>query len=503
MSAEKPVIIFWFDAFYDFGSAIVFTESDFALKKKPNQNILRKENNMKKLVSIILAAMLLFALVIPAFAVNENVTITVTKPETAQADSTATTDEIYTAYLILNASETDALLAQNGVAPGDSGITYYTTAANAAKLTAYFTFADGNVEGNAVKVVTDNTLTADGSQTEALALLDALYPATGGTRTGGTQLEASSDGKTFSKSLPIGFYVIESSLGSYVVALTTDMTITQKNQYPTFTKALTNSDDAYVEIGDTVEYTITVTVPATVNQDIVIHDTLDAGLTYEGLVGEAPANVTAAADGTTFTIGKAAAGSTVTINYKAHVEETVTYSGEYKNTAYLTYSNYQSMEIEVSSKTNKIELLKYDGADTDKENLAGATFELHDSDGNAISLVGSGVSYRLADGSETGAVTQFVTTDSGNVVIDGVDSDLEYTFVEISAPTGYNRLDGGIPATKPSTDNSTVVEVANNTGTVLPSTGSFGTTIFYVIGGLLIVAAGVLLITKKRMSREG
>ena len=46
-------------------------------------------------------------------------------------------------------------------------------------------------------------------------------------------------------------------------------------------------------------------------------------------------------------------------------------------------------------------------------------------------------------------------------------------------------------------------EIENNSGTVLPSTGGIGTTIFYVVGSILVVAAGVLLITKKRMSREG
>ena len=37
-------------------------------------------------------------------------------------------------------------------------------------------------------------------------------------------------------------------------------------------------------------------------------------------------------------------------------------------------------------------------------------------------------------------------------------------------------------------------------GTLLPSTGGIGTTIFYVVGGVLVVVAGILLITKKRMS---
>ncbi|WP_455248516.1 isopeptide-forming domain-containing fimbrial protein [Ruminococcus sp.] len=42
------------------------------------------------------------------------------------------------------------------------------------------------------------------------------------------------------------------------------------------------------------------------------------------------------------------------------------------------------------------------------------------------------------------------------------------------------------------------VTVGNSSGSTLPSTGGIGTTIFYVAGGVLVVGAGVLLITKKR-----
>ena len=45
-------------------------------------------------------------------------------------------------------------------------------------------------------------------------------------------------------------------------------------------------------------------------------------------------------------------------------------------------------------------------------------------------------------------------------------------------------------------------QIINQSGTILPSTGGIGTTIFYVVGSILVVAAGVLLITKKRMGRE-
>ena len=44
------------------------------------------------------------------------------------------------------------------------------------------------------------------------------------------------------------------------------------------------------------------------------------------------------------------------------------------------------------------------------------------------------------------------------------------------------------------------VQITNKSGTELPSTGGTGTTIFYVLGSILVVAAGVLLVTKKRMS---
>lgn len=43
------------------------------------------------------------------------------------------------------------------------------------------------------------------------------------------------------------------------------------------------------------------------------------------------------------------------------------------------------------------------------------------------------------------------------------------------------------------------VTVANNQGATLPETGGMGTTLFYIIGGLLVVGAGVLLVVRIRM----
>ena len=102
------------------------------------------------------------------------------------------------------------------------------------------------------------------------------------------------------------------------------------------------------------------------------------------------------------------------------------------------------------------------------------------------------------------------TNTQGKIEIDGLDADTYY-LREVEAPKGYNKLtedeevkiqpmaseDG-----KSLTLTSLTVKVNNQSGSELPSTGGMGTTIFYVVGSILLVGAAVLLITKKRMSVE-
>ncbi len=59
------------------------------------------------------------------------------------------------------------------------------------------------------------------------------------------------------------------------------------------------------------------------------------------------------------------------------------------------------------------------------------------------------------------------------------------------------------PKTTTVAENVVPLTVVNNAGTELPSTGGIGTTIFYILGGVLLVGAAVLLITKKRMGENG
>ena len=112
---------------------------------------------------------------------------------------------------------------------------------------------------------------------------------------------------------------------------------------------------------------------------------------------------------------------------------------------------------------------------------------------------------------ETRAET--VTTDAGTVTyytikIRGLDNDKTYTLTETVTKAGYNLLEGTVNLTKTKDEGqafsnkalNTFDRVVNNKGTTLPSTGGIGTTIFYVLGGLLVVGAAVILVARRKAS---
>ena len=120
---------------------------------------------------------------------------------------------------------------------------------------------------------------------------------------------------------------------------------------------------------------------------------------------------------------------------------------------------------------------------------------------------------------ENVTATAFVDS-TGKVVFEGLGAGT-YTVSETVVPTGYNKIpdfqitiaqtvnqeDKTIAYTATSTaGNATVtankvsVTAKNNKGSVLPSTGGIGTTIFYVIGAVLVIGAGIVLVTRRRMN---
>ena len=117
--------------------------------------------------------------------------------------------------------------------------------------------------------------------------------------------------------------------------------------------------------------------------------------------------------------------------------------------------------------------------------------------------VTAGKEYRIALPNEEGR-TQTITTNGETVRIYGLDTDINsYSLQETKAPTGgYNILKTptSIKATAPAAEGEEekITKIENNQGTVLPSTGGSGTTIFYVIGGLLIIGAAVVLVARRK-----
>lgn len=71
--------------------------------------------------------------------------------------------------------------------------------------------------------------------------------------------------------------------------------------------------------------------------------------------------------------------------------------------------------------------------------------------------------------------------------------DLKATFKNSALP----NIDGD------ETNGTLTVNIENRTGSELPSTGGMGTTILYIVGAVLVLAALVLLVAKKRVGSEG
>jgi fimbrial isopeptide formation D2 family protein/LPXTG-motif cell wall-anchored protein len=119
-------------------------------------------------------------------------------------------------------------------------------------------------------------------------------------------------------------------------------------------------------------------------------------------------------------------------------------------------------------------------------------------------------------------VDAIVTTgDDGIAVFAGLNEGT-YTLTETKAPAGYNAIapitftiewDGtnkvfkmaegdNSGVTYDAANHQFVVTVINQSGSVLPSTGGIGTTIFYILGAVLAIGAGVVLVTRRRMGEE-
>lgn len=310
------------------------------------------------------------------------------------------------------------------------------------------------------------------------------------------------------------------------------------------------SNAVSAEVGHEVDFTITTTIPTGLdsytNYTFNIVDTMSEGLTYKGdflvhTVGaktslQKDEDYTLTIEGQTITVTLASKyvlanpGQKIEITYVATVNDKSLTKDRENNSVHIVYSNNPADSNSTVTTVDKVVYVynfdividKVDGADNKK--LEGAQFALYKETGY-VDLY-----YQWYDenhenpntfGWSTEADRTIVKTDKNGVasfkgLVPGT-----YYLQEIKAPDGYNTLDKPVKVEITATydDNGNITTnatpneqnnhyevtstITNNKGTVLPSTGGIGTTIFYVVGGLLMVGAAILLITKKRMHNNG
>ena len=470
---------------------------------------------MKKTMSVLLALVLLLALSVPAMAIGGG-TITI---------DNAVVGQTYTIYRILDLESYNA----------ETGAYSYKAAEGwDAFVKANSAYFDVDAQGYVTwKAATDDATVAE------FAKLAQKYAVDNSIGNQGSE-KAETTTVTF-ENLDLGYYLVDSTLGTLCSLDTTNPTVTikEKNAEPTNVKTVEeDSTGAYgstndADIGQTVNFKSTVTAQAGA-ENYVFHDKMSEGLTYIEVTGVTLKGVGVAesdytirtsgevTDGCTFEVvftqafcDTLKAGDKIEISYTATVNEKAVVGGNGNpNESKLSYGDSSSATptttppSTTTTYTWKIDVLKYTMKGDEEVKLADAVFTLSKSiDGtDPIALISEGSNvYRVAKTGETG-ITQITTDATGKFTIEGLDSDTYY-LTEVTQPAGYNKLAAPIKVVIDDKGNVTyngeytgTVKVENKTGAELPSTGGIGTTVFYVVGGLMVLIAIVLLVTRKKMS---
>ena len=468
--------------------------------------------NCKKLLALALAFALVLAIGVIAYAeVTINKTPGVTGPAsiTVQLPTTPegyTADNQYKIYKVFDAS----------LAPDGQGISY-TLSGDHTTVPDGFQLDDA---GNVKYVRSENPVELTQADIDAIKAYvnDGDLVATVNTQAGDTSFTV--------EDLPYGYYFITTTTGT---VLTVDSThpnaeVQDKNELPPVDKRITNASSmdedgkkALAQVGTVVEYTATI-VKKTGAENYEFHDTMSAGLAYNGDIKVYVGGVEVAAGPSTFTIG-ANAGETISVKfdntyiaglaneteikfvYTATVTSDALTRDPAKNTCYLTYGHNPGdnrtpiQETEVYNA--KISVKKQD----DKEKpLAGAGFLLKNDQNKYYKLVDGKVTWVGEDEQPD----EHFSDAEGNVPAFTGLANGTYTLVEKTVPAGYNK---GADQSFTINEHDYTVEnlekeatVINKEGPELPSTGGIGTTIFYIVGGLLVIAAAAVLIVRRRAS---
>jgi len=468
----------------------------------------------KLLAGILAAAMTLALMTVPAFAAEGTGSIKVRN---------ATKGYEYNAYKVFDAS-----IAGEGE---DLKVSYKTAAENAVLLDAgLFGWSTADSEGNVSVWALENA-----SEATILEWVEANYVSFGGEAIPGA-FDATNSTVTFSD-LDYGYYFITSGLGTAVTidSAIPDVEVYDKNETEPVSPEknivavdgleVDDPKEADAHVGSVVSFLVSASTTNWIDQDTIrtdwgLEDTatnmfIDPESMVVKVNGEEISNYTAAGDGKGgFILNIPMVDENGNSIYEANhggeagqIPIEITYDAFILDTAAGEPAKNEIPDDEVVVYTYAFQVEKVDGQ---KEPLPGAQFELW-ADGSALTFIDN------RDGTYTyyasGDVTTLDMTENTTIVVKGLDNAWAYTLKEITVPSGYNKAAdieiAGEDLTKVTEDvdtsiNSTALykeTVINNQGTELPVTGGMGTTLFYVIGAILMAGAGIVLVSKRRMDR--
>lgn len=494
---------------------------------------------MKKILALVLALAMILAVTAASAA-----TITVTQNP---GDAGTAGNETYNAYKIFDMTSTEEFTqTDSNLGAGTKKGFAYTMPADSAWMSAVEGTGAFTLTLSADRTVYNVTL-RDGFNTEAKAKEIAAYLM--------GHIPSSVSPVTFhSNETPVtvddGYYIITSSLGTNLIAATANVNLTTKNSYITDKKEVAKTN---WNVGDHVPYTITVNIPASTDytKPVIVHDTMDDVLALidttvaATLGGSAFSGITLVksdAFGTDHETSHAAAtgkvlfdfvlditslapatgtdpvDKSIIITYEAELTSAAAADQGFVNEEFTSYSEYKTKPNDVEVKTYDFDLKKTFAGDPAKE--LQATFKLYPTVGSAKgteaikfidggTVTGKDITYVKADSNDTGSSDIIIakTDSTGKNLITNVRGLAAGTYylTEQTTADGYNLLtadvvitidDDGKVASAELKDGFITVE--NLTGTVLPSTGGIGTTIFYVLGGILVIGAAVILVARRK-----